>query len=192
MPPVNVGDPPMVQVAVKVPEPVEDPEDPEQRPDSTWMKVFKVKLSDAPQNPNEMQDLLQDLLSGNVIVPEDVAEIETEWELLEGGKDPKEKMNEEPIDEDNDKTIIRRYEFYEYAGLYDDEHEPLSQWEEFGNPDDPALDVFDNDGNKIFTGERGGFIAANMVAAVLNPIPEPSSIGLVLVGAVLMTFGRRS
>lgn len=194
VPPAGGGQP-VVQAVVRVPEPVEPPDNPEQRPDSIWMKVYKVKLSNAPQDSVEMQELLLKLISDanpandvpdvpeNDIVPEgeDVAEVESEWELLEGGKDPKEKMNEDEIDEDNDKTIVRRYEFYEYTGVYDEEHEPLSLFLE-----DDTLDPV-NDLNEV-----GDFIAANMVGAVLNPIPEPASAGLLVsLGGVMVHRRRR-
>jgi len=41
-------------------------------------------------------------------------------------------------------------------------------------------------------GELGDFIAANMVAAVLGPIPEPVTMGLLLVGSGLVPLRRRS
>jgi hypothetical protein len=165
--PGNNGAGPLVQAVVKVPEPVEVVV---QKPDSVWMKVFKVKLDNAPQDPAAMQDLLMQLISdadpGNEqadipidgIVPfgENAAEIETEWELLEGGAAPKEKMNEDEIDEQNDKTIIRRYEFYEYTGTYDAEHEPITLFLDPGDLLAPPA------------GELGDFISANMVAAVLQ------------------------
>jgi len=183
---------PVVQAVLRVPEPVEPPNDPNLRPDSTWVKVFKVKLTTAPQNEAEMQALLMDLMSGNAMVPEDGTEIETEWELLEGGRNPKDKVDEDQIDEQNDKTIIRRYEFFEYAGVYDAEHEAV----------DPLLDTFGTidgldpnmipDGMGGFGDLVGDFIAANMAAAVLNPIPEPSSISLFLIGIGMMTVRRRS
>lgn len=171
VPPANPGDPPVVQAVVKVPEPAEVIL---QKPDSTWMKVYKVKLpaSAAPDDPVEMQALLVRLISDanpenqqpdvpfDDIVPEgdDPAEVESEWELLEGGKAPKEKMNEDPIDEMNDKLIIRRYEFYEYTGAYDAEHEPITAFLDPGDLLEPPV------------GELGNFISANMVGAVLNPI----------------------
>jgi hypothetical protein len=154
------------------------------------MKVFKVKLpaSQAPADPAEMQALLVRLISDanpeneqpdiplNDIVPEgdDPIEIESEWELLEGGSAPKEKVNEDPIDEDdpdNDKLIIRRYEFYKYAGLYDVEHEPITEFLDPGDLLEPPA------------GELGDFISSNMVAAVLNPIIVPEPTTLIMLGA---------
>lgn len=199
--PVVVGAPPVVQVVVKVPEPVEPPEVPEQRPDSVWMKSFKVKLSNAPQDPAEMQALLNQLISDanpdndqpddpNNFVPDgsDPAEVEVEWELLEGGRNPKEKMNEDLIEDDNDKVIVRRYEFYEYSGVYDIEHEPVTLWT------DPGVDA---NGNRLpellipTEGEVGDFIAANMVAAVLE-VPEPTTLALCAPLAVAMLRRKRS
>ena len=56
IPPANNGDPAVLQAAVKVPEPAEDGD---QKPDSTWMKVFKIKLDYVP---NDMQALLEQLI----------------------------------------------------------------------------------------------------------------------------------
>ena len=115
-----------------------------QKPDSIWMKVFKTEVSRPVR--------LEELMSGNPIVPEDAAETETEWELLEGGKfsEAKGKVKE------GDKAVLRRYEFFKYTGPYDDEHEPLSAFQGNDNEAPPA-------------DELGAFIAANMVAANLQP-----------------------
>ena len=197
VPPANPGAPPALQAVVKVPEPEDAPN---LRPDSTWMKIFKTKLKVAPGNDQEMQDLLALLISGDPndpdyanIVPqgEDPIEVESEWELLEGGKKPKEKMREDEVAE-NDKVVIRRYEFYKYTGPVNEDNEPISSWEDIGNPDDPGLDVFDGDGNLIFAAERGDFISANMVAAVLGPVvPEPSTLFLGLAGLAGLVLRRR-
>jgi hypothetical protein len=190
------GVPAVLQAVIKVPEPEDAPN---LRPDSTWMKIFKTKVDLSPFSDLEMQDLLEKLISGDPndpnyadIVPqgEDPIEIESEWELLEGGKDPKEKMNEDDLG-DNDKVVIRRYEFYKYIGPVNEDNEPISAWEDIGNPDDPGLDVFDNEGNLIFAAERGDFISANMVAAVMAPVPEPSTVILGLLSFGAMFLKRR-
>jgi hypothetical protein len=114
-----------------------------QKPDSVWMKVFKTEI----ERPVE----LMELMSGNAVVPEDAAETETEWELLEGGK-----MDQAEDDvPDGKKAVIRRYEFYEYTGPYDNEHEPTSIF-------------LDQDLNEPPEGELGQFISSNMVAANLD------------------------
>jgi hypothetical protein len=193
-PPANPGDVGVLQAAIKAPE--ADPEDGDApKPNSTWMKVFKTKLDFVPDN---MDDLLAKLISGDPndpnyagLAPQGEIETETEWELLEGGKNPKEKMNEDEVG-DNDKVVIRRYEFYEYIGAVDDENEPLTLWEDLGNPLDPGLDVLDDQGNVIFAAERGNFISANMVAAVLGaPVPEPATGMLALLGLGALIARRR-
>lgn len=194
-PPANNGDPAVLQAVIQVP----DPEDANVlRPDSTWMKIFKTKLNTVPDN---LQDLLEQLISGDPndpnyadVIPQEEIETESEWELLEGGKKPKEKMHEDELG-DEDKIVIRRYEFYKYIGPVNEDNEPISVWEDIGNPLDPGLDVLDNDGNVIFAAERGDFISANMVAAVLAPVvPEPSTflLGLTALGWLGFRRNRRN
>jgi hypothetical protein len=113
-----------------------------QRADSVWLKLFKTKLDRAVD--------LDELMSNNGIVPEDAAETETEWELLEESKP---KTFRDNLDDGNVKAIIRRFEYYAYTGPYDDEHEVDSAWNGEGEP--PA-------------GELGQFISANMEAANLE------------------------
>jgi hypothetical protein len=193
-PPANAGDVGVLQAVIKVPE--ADPEDVDApKPNSTWLKVFKTKLNFVP---NDMDALLAKLISGDPndpnyagLAPQDEIETETEWELLEGGKNPKEKMNEDEVG-DNDKIVIRRYEFYEYIGAVDEENGAMSVWEDIGNPLDPGLDVLDDQGNVIFAKERGNFISANMVAAVLGaPVPEPAAGVLAALGLAAWVARRR-
>ncbi|MBI1371049.1 MAG: hypothetical protein GC162_20650 [Planctomycetes bacterium] len=164
VPPANPGGQAMLQAAVQAPE----NEVQFQLPDSLWMKVYETEM-------DHLIDLA-DLMSheGAGIVPQEAAEVETEWELLEGGVIG---MNEKPVGA-NDKAVIRRYEFFQYTGAYDPEnHEPLSNWNGVGDP--PA-------------NELGDFIAANMVAALLAPIPDPSSVIFMLgLGAAMLTRRRR-
>jgi hypothetical protein len=154
--PQGGGGLPVVVAQVQVPEPAEVHP---LLPDSVWMKVYKTEL-------NRPVDLAE-LISNGDVVPEDVAEIESEWELLEGGK-ALDHQDELP---DGKESVIRRYEFYKYTGLYNAEHEPLSA---FAGGDPPP-------------GELGPFIAANMAAINFAeaPVPEPAMMYLLL----LMTAG---
>lgn len=115
-----------------------------QRPDAIWMKVFKTELNRPVK--------LRELMSGDDIVPEDEAETETEWELLERGMVG---AAEDKV-RDQDKAVIRRYEFFKYTGTYDDEHEAISLFDSDVMAEPPV-------------GELGDFISANMVAANLAP-----------------------
>ena len=118
-----------------------------QNPDAIWMKVFKTQLNRPVK--------LSELMSGNPIVPEDVSETETEWELLERGvvADAKDRIRN-----DSQKAIVRRYEFYKYTGPYDAEHEASTAFDGKTIVEPPA-------------GELGDFISANMVVANLVPLP---------------------
>jgi len=143
--------PPLVVAEVQVPEPAEAHA---LLPDSVWVKVYKTEL-DRPVD-------LAELISHGGVVPEDVAEIESEWELLEGGK----ALDHQDDFHNGKDSVIRRYEFFKYTGAYNAEHEPLSA---FAGGDPPA-------------GELGAFIAANMAAVNFAPapVPEPGMIYLLL------------
>ncbi len=133
--------PAQLQAQVELPE----NEDHVQQADAIWMKVYKTEI----QRPAK----LEELMSGNAVVPEDQAEVETEWELLERGVvgDAQDKVN------NGDESVIRRYEFYKYTGPYTPEHEADSAYDSKTMSDPPA-------------NELGDFIAANMVAANLVPV----------------------
>jgi len=139
VPPARPGDAPVVRAEVEMPEPAEIHA---QRPDSIWMKVYKTEI--------ERPVRLDELMSNGGVSPEDESETESEWELLEGGKN---KQAEDEVRDDN-KSVIRRYEYFKYTGLYDEEHEPLSAFLDDEMDEPPA-------------GELGAFIAANMVAVNL-------------------------
>jgi hypothetical protein len=115
-----------------------------QQPDSIWMKVYETQLAQPVK--------LNELMSGNPVVPQDTAEIETDWELLDNGV-----LSDAQGQVGNGKeAVVRRYEFYKYTGAYSNEHESLSQWNRVGDPP---------------VNELGDFIAANMVAANLVDVP---------------------
>lgn len=161
-PPAVPGGAPVLRAEVEVPEPAEVIA---QKPDSIWMKVYKTEIDRAVE--------LEELMSGPGIVPQDGVEIETEWELLEGGKM---KMAEAEVGE-NAHAVIRRYEFFKYTGPYDAEHEPTSLF-------------LDTELLAPPVGELGDFIAANMVAANLLPVPEPSTWVLLITGLAVVGCKR--
>lgn len=162
-PPAVPGGAPVLRAEIQVPEPAEVIV---QRPDSIWMKVYKTEL-DRPVD-------LEELISGPGIVPQDAGEVETEWELLEGGRM---KAAEAEVGE-NGEAVIRRYEFFKYTGPYDEEHQPTSAFLDTEMLEPPA-------------GELGDFIAANMVAANLVAVPEPSTWVLLLTGLAIFGWRRR-
>lgn len=77
---------------------------------------------------------------------------------------------------DGKEPVIRRYEFFQYTDAYDEENEPLLLFLHMDLLEPP-------------TGELGAFIAANMVAANLAVVPEPSASQAILLGFAML--GKR-
>lgn len=99
---------------VEAPQPAENPN---RYGDAQWMKVFKTELQ---RHVN-----LNELVSDNPIVPENAAQIETEWSLIqddpvvvEGNQRRKGRQNRGPLKADT-RAVVRRYEMYAYTGAYD-------------------------------------------------------------------------
>ncbi|MEI6916224.1 MAG: PEP-CTERM sorting domain-containing protein [Armatimonadota bacterium] len=91
-----------------------------------------------------------------IVAPQSPAEVEAEWKRLPGDS----WLPEPDIHiHDMDQSIIRRYEFYEYTGTYNEVHLPSYQSSGGPLPADAPL---------------GQFIVASMVA--VNLVPEPSSL----------------
>ena len=140
---------PVVQ-AVLPPEPAEVHA---QWGDATWVKVFKTETPD----PADLDHLLTD----DPAVPQEAAETEMEWKVLQAR--PNGAGNDELVNEakagNGNKSVTRRYEFYEYTGVYDPEtHEALCA--------DGSCDVPQD-------GELGNYIGAQMAAVNLEPIAPP-------------------
>jgi hypothetical protein len=153
---------PVVVAQVQVPKPAEIQP---QFPDSVWMKVYVTEL----ERPVD----LAELISNGAVVPDSPAEIETEWELLEGAV-PAEHQADLG---DGKEAVIRRYEFFKYTGAYSEEHEPISAFVPGGVP--PA-------------NELGPFIAANMAAInFAEAVPEPGSAIIAALGIAILLSRRR-
>ncbi|HZR83380.1 MAG TPA: hypothetical protein VFD92_19960 [Candidatus Binatia bacterium] len=151
--PAPVPGPPVVQ-AVLPPEPAEVQS---QWGDAMWVKVFKTEAA----NPADLDHLLTD----DPAVPQEPAETEMEWKLLQAR--PNGAGNDELVNEaqagNGAESVTRRYEFYEYTGVYDPEtHEAMCA---DGSCDLPA------------DGELGNYIGAQMAAVNLVP-PAPAPVTL--------------
>ena len=116
-PPANPGLPPVVVAQVEAaPAP-----HPALFGDAQWVKVYKTE-----QNGNvDLVDLMGD---NHAVVPEDPAELEVSWSLLQqdpqdGGKQKRRgKLANQGNLGNGHHAVVRRYEYYKYAGAYD----PLS------------------------------------------------------------------
>jgi hypothetical protein len=113
--------------------------------DAMWVKVFKTESAD----PAELHHLVTD----DPAVPQEQAETEVEWSLLQSSlKRPGQLENEAQIGAGNE-SVTRRYEFYEYTGPYDPEtHEATPQNDSAPLPE-----------------EVGDYIGAQMAAINLQP-----------------------
>lgn len=173
--PADPGGPAAAPVIQAVIEP-EQAELEDQHGEAQWVKVYTTKV--------EREVLLDELLSDNDVVPREESETEIEWVLFQarpadkkGGKDDR-LLLEQPLDDNSGKkSIIRRYEFYEYLGAYD--------------PEDHEAQPFDEE-DPVAAGEVGRYIGAQMAAAnlVAAPVPEPATwlsllCGLGLIGATM-------
>ena len=171
----NVPPPPPVVMAVIEAPPLPDVPDP---PFGTaiWAKVFTTELQQA--------EGLEGLMRGNLIDKGIQLEkrgdgTEIEWQLLQ--KDPGNpnagilELGGQVLDPNAD-AVVRRYEFYEYTGLYkasDHEAKPM-----FGDSNaDPS--------------EIGAFLGAQNAQALLAPVPEPEIYALMAAGLGLLGFVAR-
>jgi hypothetical protein len=140
-----------------------------------WAKVFTTEI--------EGQVKLEDLLGGNAFIHQAEQNTETEWQLLQtdpgnplsgilenGGGGPA---------GDKAQSIIRRYEFYAFTGLYD----PVSNEAQFGPGFGDSLPGPGDVGNFIgaqnaalnFAGPVGG-------GGGVGGVPEPASWAMLLLG----------
>jgi hypothetical protein len=141
-----------------------------------WVKVFTTEL-EGPVG-------LEELVGGNPKVAEAESHTEVEWQLLQ--TDPGNPLAGVLENDGNGaigagaKSVLRRYEFFNYAGAFDPEtHEALVQ-----NDSQPAA------------GELGSFIGAQNAAINLDgapraPVPEPRSAVLLMAGLAVW-FARQA
>ncbi len=138
-----------------------------------WVKIFTTEY-DHPV-------ALEDLVGRNGIVPQNPAETEVEWQLLQSEAGvPNDVLGADNQAGANAKSVLRRYEFYKYTGGYDGEGQALTDIAITG----PG-------------GNIGDFIGAQNVAANLNgvfngppvgAVPEASTWAMLLFGFVGIGF----
>jgi hypothetical protein len=86
--------------------------------DAQWVKVYKKEQA----GKVDLDDLVGD---NHVVVPEQAAQVETEWSLLQqdppGGGNQRRRgklVNQGKVGNGNH-AVVRRYEYYKYSGIYD-------------------------------------------------------------------------
>lgn len=162
-PPGQPQAPPQVVAQIESPDPANT-----EFGEALWVKVFTTELE------NEVE--LEQLVGGDPHVEQ--AQTEIEWQLLQKDvNNPNSGMLESglgvPVGP-NAASILRRYEFYEFSGRYDEEtHEALFDVG-FGDSNPGPNDV-------------GTYLGSQNAAVNLNAVPEPASVALVL--AALAMFG---
>jgi List-Bact-rpt repeat protein len=149
VPPAQVGNPPAVVAQIEAaPAPA-----PAVFGDAQWVKTYKT------ENPGEVQ--LEELVGGDPVVPQDAAQLEVSWKLIQ--QDPpdgsKRKGKGQQVNGGNlgngSHAVVRRYEHYEYTGAYD----PVTH---------EALCGGDGSCSAPLDGELGDAIGAQNAAANVN------------------------
>ena len=144
LPPAQAGEAPVLEAEI------EAPEAPELYGNAQWVKVFKTEL--------QREVTLDELMSDNVVVPQDAAHAEVAWEILQAepasnsnGRQGRGRRGNSGALAADTRAVVRRYEMYQYTGAYDPvTHEAL------------CADVVCN---APAEGEVGEFVGAQMAAA---------------------------
>jgi hypothetical protein len=178
-PPAQPAAPPVLvaEVVLPPPPPPPVPQPVPQYGDATWMKVFKTELN----REVALDELTSNNPDGtvNTIVPQDAAQVETDWELMQPSPPPdgkhrqRGKLVNQGTPNSGSKAVIRRYETYTYTGLYDNiTHEALCA----GDPNDP--DNLPGTCNAPMVDEIGDMLAAQMAAVnIVVPSLTVTKIG---------------
>jgi Divergent InlB B-repeat domain len=145
LPPAQPAEPPVLEAQIEAPEP---PEQPEQFGNAQWVKVFKTEM--------QREVALEELVSDNAIVPQDPAQAEVAWEILQASPPSNSNGNRNRRQNQGGlnagtRSVIRRYEIYQYTGAYD----PLTH----------EAACADGTCSAPQAGELGDFIGAQMAAA---------------------------
>jgi uncharacterized protein (TIGR03437 family) len=150
VPPAVAGAAPVVQVVIPPPK-----APPAQFGDAVWVKTYVTESADRVE--------LNHLVTDDQAVPQNAAQIETEWELSQNNpKKPDRSLLQhgKPLGQGH-QSVIRRFEFYKFTGTYDPQnHEALCGGGECKTPG---------------PGDLGNYIGAQMAAAHIGPA-APGSV----------------
>ena len=125
IPPAQPGGAPVIDFQVPAPAPKLR----QQFGDAQWVKVFKTEL--------DRQVDLNELMGGNPVVPEDPAELESDWKLIQVNPHSPSSgiLHNQGVLGNGSHAVIRRYEFHTYTGTYDPAtHEALCMVAECATP----------------------------------------------------------
>ena len=163
VPPPVAAAPPVVRAAI----PAEQPEQNRQFGDAKWVKTFVTEL------PEKVE--LHHLVTDDPAVPNEPAETEVEWAVLQfnaDAADEGEMEHDKPLDASK-QSVIRRYEFYQYIGGYDPEtHEALCS-------DQPSCPE-----------AVGDYIGAQIAAALISPATQIEGVQVTTSGFVYSRVTR--
>lgn len=175
--------PPIVRAVIEAP-PLPDVADP---PFGTaiWAKVFTTEL----QQPEDLEGLMRGNLMGKGLVLDRRPDgTEIEWQLLQ--KDPGNPLsgileNGGAVAGRNAAAVVRRYEFYEFAGTYKASDNEALFAPGFGDSrPNPGPLGFGQPGSDV-----GAFLGAQNVQA--NLVPEPEIYAMMAAGLGLAGFAAR-
>jgi hypothetical protein len=111
LPPAQPGGAPEVAADIVAPVP---PAPAAEYGDAQWIKVYKTE--------NKRQVGLDELIADNTVVPQDPAQVETNWYLVQaklgGNGKRQQKRNQGPLG-NSSHAVVRRYEFFKSTGTYD-------------------------------------------------------------------------
>ncbi|MDQ6618146.1 MAG: hypothetical protein M3Z31_00360 [Pseudomonadota bacterium] len=114
VPPANPGLPPVVVAQIEAQPAVQ----PALFSDAQWVRVYKAEQ----QGKVDLVDLMGD---DHAVVPENAAQVEVSWSLLQadplgnGNKRQRGKLANQGNLGNGNHAVVRRYEYYKYAGTYD-------------------------------------------------------------------------
>jgi len=172
-----------VQIHAVAPNP-EQPENIDLWGEAFWIKTFTTQV-------NHVIDLA-DLLREDP--HQEALEVESEWSIFQlapAGRNGANELKEKDLGlAENDKSVIRRYEFYKYTGALNPDGSGEAMCDGPEVPGHRCDTPYGDAGSGI--NDLGDFVGQQMAGVNLEVVPEPGTYVLMLVGlAGMAVVGRR-